>query len=372
LTRHRHPDETPREASLLKSSIIAGVSMLALASAAFAADPAPRPMFTRGGPNWHANVPGKPALGGLATFTLKWTYSGKSYSALFVGTEPQTGTSTTIPVYIVPMKLTVGTTTEDPTAPDFTGVSPVNNIIASPIFQTLDYKQGKTDVGTTQYEDAFQRANLWGKVKKHTGYHVLLGTPTVEPVQAYTVPKGDGTVTTDFGVQVLNVSLGWFDTQVNSLLKSLSIPANSLPLFIVNQTYLTSGGCCIGGYHNYTGTQAYSVSTYISNSGKNIVFSQDVSALSHELGEFYDDPLVNNSNIPSLCSTQGNHNSIYEVGDPIEVDANYGDYEYTLGGLVWHLQDLVMPTYFGAKKNTSIPFNQTFQGTKFSVCQNGG
>jgi hypothetical protein len=114
------------------------------------------------------------------------------------------------------------------------------------------------------------------------------------------------------------------------------------------------------------------VSTYISNSGKNIVFSQDVSALSHELGEFYDDPLVNNSNIPSLCSTQGNHNSIYEVGDPIEVDANYGDYEYTLGGLVWHLQDLTLPTYFGAKKNTSIPFNQTFQGTKFSVCQNGG
>jgi len=356
---------------LFKSSIIAGVSMLALASTAFAAD-APRAMFTRGGPNWHAQVPGKPVLGGLATYTLKWTYSGKSYSALFVGADPKTGTSTTIPVYIVPVKLTVGTTTEDPTVPDYTGVSPVNNVIASPLFQNEDYTQNKVDVGNTQYEDAFQRFNLWGKVKTHTSYHVLLGTPTVEPVQAYTVPKGDGTTGNEFGVNVLEVNFGWFDTQVNSLIKSLAIPANSLPIFLVTQTYLTSGGCCIGGYHNYTGTQAYSVSTYISKSSGSLAFSQDVSALSHELGEFYDDPLVNNSNIPSLCSTQGNHNSIYEVGDPIEVDPNYGDYEYTLGGLVWHLQDLVTPPYYGAPKTTSVHYNQSFQGHKFTVCQNGG
>ena len=31
-----------------------------------------------------------------------------------------------------------------------------------------------------------------------------------------------------------------------------------------------------------------------------------------------------------------------------------------------------MPTYFGAPATKSIPFNQSFEGTKFSVCQNGG
>ena len=57
-------------------------------------------------------------------------------------------------------------------------------------------------------------------------------------------------------------------------------------------TYLTSGSpilnnCCIGGYHSANGAQAYSHFTFIPVPGD---FSQDVSALSHEMGEWMDDP----------------------------------------------------------------------------------
>src|SRR6202790_386100 len=52
-------------------------------------------------------------------------------------------------------------------------------------------------------------------------------------------------------------------------------------------TFLTSGGgCCIGGYHSANGAQpsgqTYSHATYVDSPGS---FSQDVSALSHEIGE---------------------------------------------------------------------------------------
>ena len=359
-----------------KIALYAGVGLAALASGAMAADQGMRPMFVHG-INRHDPVDSVHPLGALPTWTLKWTYSGSMYHAIFVGKKPSTGVSTTTPVYIIPIKLTYGTTSADPTVADYTGKSPVQNTVASPIFQTgIDYKQGGTDVGNTQYEDAFQRANLWGMVKKHTGYHVLLGQPTIEPLQSLTVPANQGTTAKAFGVNVIIANINWFDPIINGLLGTLKIPANSLPIFVTTQTYLSgnsgTSGCCIGGYHSYTGTQAYSHFTYISNSSSTLAFSQDVSALSHEVAEWLDDPLTNNTSVPASCGSQGNGNRIYEVGDPIEVDPNYGDYPYTLGGMVYHLQDEVMPTYFGAPASTSIPYNQSFQGHKFSVCQNGG
>ena len=103
-------------------------------------------------------------------------------------------------------------------------------------------------------------------------------------------------------------------------------------------TYETdiSGGCCIGGYHSARlPAQSYSVFDYIGKAG---VFAQDVSALSHELGEWLDDPFTNNN---SPCG-------IYENGDPLEGEANYGDYAYTVGTMTYHLQDLAQPPYFSS------------------------
>ncbi len=359
-----------------QSILLAGATLLA-ASGAFANDTTGvHPYFVHG-INRHEPLSIVRPLGGIPTFTFKWTYNGTLYHATFAGKAPSANTTTTIPVYIIPIKLTYGSTTTDPTAADYTGKSPVQNTLASPIFNAgIDYIQGGTNVGNTQYEDAYQRANLWGKVKTYTNSHTLLGTPTVKPVQSLTVPTNEGTVATEFGVKVIVANINWIDPKFTGMLTSLGIPANSLPIFVTTQTYLSGNSgtsqCCIGGYHSYTGTQAYSHFTYISNSGSTLAFSQDVSALSHEVGEWLDDPLTNNTSVPASCGTNGNRNQIYEVGDPIEVDANYGDYNYTLNGRVWHLQDMVMPTYFGAPKSASIPYNQSFQGHKFSVCQNGG
>jgi hypothetical protein len=355
----------------LKSFILASASLAALATSAFAAT-GPKPMFVvkrHIGSNIH--VPGTTPL---PTWTLDWTYKSKAYSAIFVGTDPSKGgVSTTVPVYIFPVKITVGKLVEDPLKAEANGKTPVDVTVASPIFQSkTDYTQGGTDLGTTQYEDAFQRAALWGEVQSNTGYHVLLGTPTIEPEISLTVPAADSGTGSPFGQKVALVDINYFDAQVNAALKAAKLSPDSLPIFMVTQTYLTEGGCCIGGYHSYTGTQAYSVFTFIKNKSSTLVFSQDVSALSHELGEWMDDPLTNNTNIPSTCGTQGNDNDIYEVGDPLEVDANYGDYPYVLKGVTYHLQDLTLPPYFGAPTTTSVNGWFTFQGHAFTVCENGG
>jgi hypothetical protein len=63
-----------------------------------------------------------------------------------------------------------------------------------------------------------------------------------------------------------------------------------------------------------------------------------------------------------------------EVGDPEEVDANYGAFPYTLGGFTYHLQDLVYLEYFGTPTTTSVGGEMTLQNNPFdlTVCSDGG
>jgi hypothetical protein len=297
----------------------------------------------------------------IPNWTFSYTYSGSTYNDVILGKKPSSDKSTTVPVYLIPIKLKVGATVADPLATLPNGRTVVANTLDSPIFQSgTTFTQGGTDVGDTQYLDAVQRASFWGSASSNQGYHVLLGTPTVEPEVTYTVPAKDGTTAVDFGISVLNVKIGWFNHKVEGLISSLHIPATAIPIFEITQTYLVQGGgCCIGGYHSVTGTQKpYIAATYVQTAGK---FSQDVSALSHEVAETLNDPTTFNN---SPCG-------IYEVGDPLERGSNYGAYPYALNGFTYNLQDIVLPPYFGAPTSTSVNGWKTFQGQSLGVCQNG-
>lgn len=270
--------------------------------------------------------------------------------------------------------ITKGTvkTTFDPAhvLPD--GKTVTNNTKASPIFdKTTTCIQGGTNLGTTQYIDAYQRGNFWSTGGTTSpNYHLLLGGPTVKPEHTLSPPATKGKTANPFAnLSVAEVDINWFDTQLHNLLLSLNIQPNTLPIFLTYNTYLTSGGCCIGGYHsavtNTNGTVAYLNATYIDQAGD---FAQDVSALSHEIGEWADDPLVvNPSGNPVSCG-------ILENGDPEEGFTNYGGFPYALGGFSYNLQDLVYLPYFGAPTSTSANGALSFQDNPFglTVCSNGG
>jgi len=330
------------------------------------------PRYARLTPHLRNDIAPPPATP-LTTWNGSFSYGGHTYKYNMVGTAPTTGVSTTVPVFLIPIALQykTGTTTRtfSPSHVLSNGQTVTANTLASPIFKTgIDFNQGGTDLGNTQYIDAFQRGNFWSKVSKAPGYHLLLGTPKVMPVQTIVVPSVDGQIATEFGVKVGLADINWFDAQVHTLItKFTAIHPNTLPIFITYDAYLTQAGCCIGGYHSSMGSasaaQAYAHFTYIDKP----VFAQNVSALSHEVGEWADDPLVVNSGNPVACGT-------LEVGDPEEGFANYGGFPYTLGGFTYTLQDMVWLPYFGAAASTSANGWETFQGNPFSlgICNNGG
>jgi hypothetical protein len=342
---------------------------VSLAGAAFAQDTQVHPRYTTLPTHYAAPLSTPPTA--LTTWNGSFEYEGKSNSFIMVGTNPATtNTTTTFQVEIIPVKLSItskGTTyTFDPMAKLSSGKSPVQYTVASPLFKSVvDWNQGGTDLGKTQYEDAFQRGNFWTDVMTNTSYHTMLSAPKLEPEQSFTVPKADATVDTvciPGCFTAGEVNINWFDNQIQTMLTKLKIQPNTIPIFITYDLYLTDDGCCIGGYHSAdTNGQTYSMFTYIDVSGN---FSQDVSALSHELGEWYDDPLVNN--------TQGACGGLLEVGDPLEGTTNFGTYPYTVGGFTYHLQDLVFLKYFGQTPSTSVNDWWTFQNYPFTqVCQNG-
>jgi hypothetical protein len=315
----------------------------------------------------------QPPSAPLQTWNGSFTYNGSNYTYNMVGTAPSSNTSATVAAYIIPIKIVITSNrtqyTYDPAHVLSNGNSVTTNTVVSPVFDsTTTYVQGGVNVGTTQYIDAFQRANFWGTVQSHPNDHLLLGGPTVLAEQTLNVPTRYGKVGTVFGFRAGLVDINYFDAQIQSIISRFSqIQPNVLPIFLTYDVYLTQGGqCCIGGYHSSEGSisnpQAYSHFTYVDHPGD---FAQDVSALSHEIGEWADDPLTVNYN--------GNNTpcGILEVGDPLENNPNYGDYTYNLHGFAYHLQDLATLPYFGAPPNTSVNNWFTFQGYPLSVCQNG-
>ncbi|HJT70631.1 MAG TPA: hypothetical protein VJ731_10550 [Terriglobales bacterium] len=308
----------------------------------------------------------------LKTWNGSFSYAGKTYRYNMVGTAPSGGASTTVAVEIIPVKVVITSrsgvkTTYDPSHVLSNGNTVTANAVASPLFKKISFTSGGV-MGTTQYIDAYQRANFWGTVKSHTGYHLLLGGPTVLAKQTLSPSASKGKTGVVFGFNAGLVDINWFDAQLQSLITKLGVQPNTLPIFLTYDVYLTdSGSCCIGGYHSAEGSisapQAYAHATYVSHAGS---FAQDVSALSHEIGEWADDPLVVN--------TGGNNTpcGILENGDPLENDANFGDFPYKgTNGFTYNLQDLVTLPYFGASPSTSVNGEFTFHGEGLTVCENG-
>ncbi len=330
-----------------------------------------RPMFTRLPATLHSpRNTIEAASTPLQTWNGSFTYNGTKYNYNMVGTAPSTNTSATVQVKIIPIKIVISSrrgvkTTYDPSHVLSNGKTVTNNTVASPIFASIAFASGGVNMGTTQYIDAYQRANFWGTAD--SGSHLLLGGPTVVAEQTLSPPTRYGKTGTVFGFTAGLVDINWFDSQVHTLITNLGIQPNTFPIFLTYDVYLTqSNSCCIGGYHSSTGStsapQAYAHATYVDRAG---AFAQDVSALSHEVGEWADDPLVVNIN--------GNNTpcGVLENGDPLENNSNYGAFPYAANGFTYNLQDLVTLPYFGAPPSTSVNGEFTFHGEALTVCQNG-
>lgn len=126
-------------------SLLAALAVFAcVTSTAFAQeDTMPAyPMFERLRPTLHADTGNAPATP-LKTWNGSFVYKSHTYNYNMVGTDPTTGTSTTVKVFVIPVALKYvsnGTTTIfSPETLQSNGKSAVVNTVNSPIFKNMNW-----------------------------------------------------------------------------------------------------------------------------------------------------------------------------------------------------------------------------------------
>jgi len=296
----------------------------------------------------------------LPSFTNSVSVAGKRYTFTQLGADPSRSRApnTVLPVVIIKVAALFDDGSFfapdqflDPCAPR---LLPAATLVAqSPIFQPADYGDG-----ARQYVEEFRRLEFWSLTGARGGrnpnYSVTVA-PNWLQVGALVKFHGFPTMPAPCG------RIGLVDIKVwDSLLRQTAIPAfrqygagpGSLVLFLLSNVVFYDGDqkkCCTLGYHswfNLGGIQTYGVAEIDSSQDFKNVF--DVGVLAHELGEWYDDPLVNNvtprwGHVGQVSGCQSN----LEVGDPLS-----GHFlEVAMpNGVTYHPQELAFFSWFFGQK----------------------
>jgi len=341
-------------------------------------------------------------------YTVTSSRDGNTYSGLMVGTDPSVNHRTGVSTVIVPLifKMPDGGVF-DPTVPDpcaGTGtLSDLQLVQGSPIFQNSAFTIGSTSVGSTQYVDAFQRANFWtaspnggSGVEVNTEHHTHLDIKISEPI-IVNVPKGAGATWTGLGCGNFGViNIVWFDPALVGLsntdyLTTRVLPqlvnkglvsANTLPIFLMPSVVFGVGSrspfvnCCILGYHGALLDANGNIQTYtpidFDSTGAFGPTVSDTSIMAHEVGEWMNDPTGGNP-VPlwGHIGQQGGCQGNLEVGDPLT--GNNVAAVTMPNGFTYHLQELAFFSWFyGAPSiaaNGWFSDNNTFTTDAGAVCQ---
>jgi len=294
---------------------------------------------------------------------------GTQYTYAMVGKDPfvlQAKPTYKVKAVVIPLKLiftSFGNYTADPAAADGT-CSPAGTAAAlteaSPLFNSISGHVWNTNVGTGQYVDLFQRANYYtqtGPGSLNPTYHTTL-TYTAAPEISINVSGGDVVPGTCGNIGMLNFA-SWDNFIQTQLMPSLAAqspqisPPTTLTIFLLYNVVLfngTTSNCCVLGYHSGFNDPAYggAFHTYTSvefDTSKSFTGVDDISAMSHEVAEWLDDPHGNNptpswGNIGQVSGCQAN----LEVGDPLS--GTLSQIYMASNGYTYHVQDLAFTSWF--------------------------
>jgi hypothetical protein len=314
------------------------------------------------------------------------------YSGVVVGRSPffHGSRTTNISTFIVPLKVkTSDGHAFDPSVADSTCLSskvPLTVFENSPLFNSAAFTMNGVDVGTTQYSDAFERAEFWQNVSV-TGnrFHTMLSPITVLAEQTLTLTSGQGgDFTTGACENVAIIDFSTFDSFVqNTIIPFVSAHGGgptTFPIILLYNAVLadpfvtgTSDNCCILGYHNMFSNpvQTYGVMDF--DSSGTFTGTEDISVASHEIDEWINDPLGNNAT-PAWTGGQvsaGSCQNNFEVGDPLSGTLFPS---VTLSSFTYHPQELAFFSWFyGAPSigtgTTEFSNNDTFASDAGPVCE---
>jgi hypothetical protein len=314
--------------------------------------------------NWNGSFK-TPGFDPNGKYKNNWTYN-------MVGNPPQMGGTTNINAPVVPVVLQL----LNPDGSVFLTYDPKPFILPtlqSPLFQNSAYTSSQTP---TQFTDAVQRAEFWNTMAAdwHT---MLLGSLKQERIMQvpsgyyYYSLKNNGTCCLyvlididEFGNLLFPADPADTTTPVGAAENSGDITTKDVSTFLFPNTYLYFNGdpneCCVLGYHSYdyepgdaqNGNKekryVLNYSSWISPGlfGASFV---DVTAVSHEISETFNDPFVvsdgKHNLTPWWLSPNGNCQDNLEVGDVIEGLRN-ATYPIKMNGMTYHPQNEALLPWF--------------------------
>ncbi len=354
-------------------------------------------------PNWSSYFyfPGVDSNGGNQ-YTWQYTMAGNAPTArngVDRGGDVQfSGATTRIGAPVIPVNLDLRDFDGTPRfvngnrlySPATQFVQPVLN---SPVYSTTTYDSGSQP---TQFTDAVQKAEFFGKAPDD--WHTLLfpraGTPQTMVLIRGTYRfalNGDGTCC--FFIEIdENAFINAFfpasptdtSTPIGAAENSGEIRTRDMSSFIFNNALLYANGdpnqCCIVGFHTYdveagSAANGFREKRYVLNFSSWITPGllgggfADVTALSHELSETFQDPFVNNAT-PWWLAPNGNCQNNLEDGDVIEGLPNAVD-PITLNGATYHPQNEALLQWFaGVTPSSAVDQAYSYPNTSVLTAAN--
>jgi hypothetical protein len=329
----------------------------------------------------------------LGQYSFTASKDGQNYTAVVVGTSPvsQPLTGSTINAVVVPLRVTIGATTFDPTVPNScdSNISALTRIRQSPLVNDVpDLTMNGVDLGNVQFINGQRRAEFWTTIQGSRDYQNELHYSFASP---YTLTAalvaGHGTTAGNGCAEIGILSTNWLDgilqsTVLPTLTTSGVVSPTAVVLFLFENTVQSDSdppdisSCCILGYHSAVGTPVQTYASIDWDTSGNFSGVSDASIASHEIGEWMDDPLAYNDtppwgNVGQVSGCQSN----WEVGDPLSGTLMP---PITMNGKEYQMQELAFFSwYFNKDGDPSVgaggkfSSNGTFQRPA-KACPPGG
>jgi len=276
----------------------------------------------------------------------------------------------------------------------------VTPVLNSPVFSNTFYTSSNEP---TQFTDAVQRAEFFHQSDDQ--WHTLL-RPRVGPARTLTLIRGtyrfalnaDGSCCRYVLIDINTFINGLFPatatdttTPVGAAENAGDIRTRDISTFLFPNAFLYFNGdptqCCVIGFHTYDlepggATNGFREKRYVLNYSAWIspgIFRDatfgDISTLSHEMAETFNDPFVNNA-VPWWLSPNGNCQNNLETGDVIEGLPN-AQFPIVLNGSTWHPQnEAILQWFAGVTPSSAISHAYSYPDTNVltsaSVSQQAG
>lgn len=355
----------------------------------------------------HPTSNGIAGIDGVSNWDGSWNEAGydpfgnanNTWYYNMIGNPPQDGKTTVFDAPVIPVKLVL---LDQNNNVAFT-VDPgkdVQPVVGSPVFQDAKYSSSDKP---TQFGDAVQRAEFYNTMKN--SWHTLLA-PSVKPEVTLTIPYGKYYVgqNTDGSIAYTLVDYNTFSnamfpatladqssTVIGQEELNGTMTTKNISTFLFDNTFLyegSLGNCCVLGFHGPDMEPGDSSNGNLlrnydmifaswTTPGLFLGGSADITALSHEVSETFNDPFSAAyypydttpwwlaSDTSPVYGTFANCQDNLEVGDVVEVYTvtENDTYPVAIRGTTYHPQTEALLQWFqGQSPSTAIDGAYSYPG----------